>query len=684
MRTVTFSESDCCPRQIVTKNRFILPRAVDEPYFIYEVPLSGFSAKQKAIEFKSLLARKIAFNPEGFEIKAGIVNTPTPGLQYVQGAGSTIVPGNLTRYRRPIRSASWSALTPGGSNRSILGRLGASAYGAVKPERGYRCPEGFQFGGQFTNEQYTTCGRQLFALAAMLVRRGLGQTTNRRTGAIRFQELMSRSYRQQMYPEGTPISSRSADMPKVGKLSAETRNDAEDAIYGAMAESSGPAVRLIRQDGFVIEPVVSAAVLRTVPDNRNMENSIYVMKIGKPSELGNDELGLLSNSGVEKVSYVLPNGGLLQLRKTRPLTVGERRKLGKTVSASSKIDISQDPSARLKFVSSEMGDGIQYSERLGIKNPNDFISVRGEGGKKKTVRRWHYEAFLVKKTKSPKTEVEVNLGEKEELITDLRSAVRHLNSGGNIGRVASSIRITAMKRSSLYKSKKFKDGVVVFEKGDGLSYYEIQAQNDFEHLGAAVSSQVQQGLGIAAPQAYLLQPGKRGSYLLTQAQDAYGRGSIDRNKFDSLPVEDMLAIAVSDWLTDTSSRNPSNIQPVVITGRLRAVPGINPGALIGRMNTRYDIDFDQLYSKELSDQWRNYFDTISREQKQRVVKLLEQLIERAKSVSILEISRRLSVDGDLLPAEKMHLKLIEKLYDSRVKRLSASKKQFLEIIGVNR
>jgi len=424
--------------------------------------------------------------------------------------------------------------------------------------------------------------------------------------------------------------------------------------------------------------------LRTVPDNRNMENSIYVMKIGKPSELGNDELGLLSNSGVEKVSYVLPNGGLLQLRKTRPLTVGERRKLGKTVSASSKIDISQDPSARLKFVSSEMGDGIQYSERLGIKNPNDFISVRGEGGKKKTVRRWHYEAFLAKKTKSPKTEVEVNLGEKEELITDLRSAVRHLNSGGNIGRVASSIRINAMKRSSLYKSKKFKDGVVVFEKGDGLSYYEIQAQNDFEHLGAAVSSQVQQGLGIAAPQAYLLQSGKRGSYLLTQAQDAYGRGSIDRNKFDSLPVEDMLAIAVSDWLTDTSSRNPSNIQPVVIGGRLRAVPGINPGALIGRMNTRYDIDFGQLYSKELSDQWGNYFDTISREQKQRVVKLLEQLIERAKSVSILEISRRLSVDGDLLPAEKIHLKLIEKLYDSRVKRLSASKKQFLGIIGVNR
>ena len=205
-----------------------------------------------------------------------------------------------------------------------------------------------------------------------------------------------------MYPSGTALSSRSADIPKVGKLSAETRNDAENAIYGSMAESSEPAVRLIRQDGFVIEPVVSAAVLRTVPDNRNMENSVYAMRINSPSELGNDELGLLSNSGVEKVSYVLPNGGLLQLRKARPLTVGERRKLGKTVSASSKIDISQDPSARLKFISSEMGDGIQYSERLGIKNPNDLIRVRGKDGRKMTVRRWHYEAFLKQKKESPK------------------------------------------------------------------------------------------------------------------------------------------------------------------------------------------------------------------------------------------------------------------------------------------
>lgn len=682
MKTVSFSEPECCPERVV-KSRIVLPASVSAPYFVYEIPLSDFSAKQKAIEFKSLMAKKVAQNPNRYEVKAGIVNSPAPGLQYVQGIGSTVLPGNLTRYQKPIRSTSWSALTPGGSNRSILGRLGATAYGAVKPERGYRCPEGYQFGGQFTNEQYTTCGKQLFALPAILLRAGLGFRANRKPGTSAFQELAFGSYRQQMYSPGTSISSRAADIPKVGKLNATVRDDAEKAIYGAMNNSGTNLVRLIRQDGFVLEPVVSSAVLRTVPDNRNMESSIYAISINSRSQIGRDELGLLSNSGVEKISYVLPNGGLLQLRKARSLTVGERRKLGKTVSAAMKMDLSQDPSARLRFVASEMGDGVIYSEKLNIKNPNDLISVQIAGGKTRTVRRWHYEAFNQnRKPTNTDTASSVKTPEKSELILSLSGAVRHLNAGGDISSISSSIRLTALKRSSLFKSKKFKDGINVYERADGLSLYEILPKNDFEHLGAAVASEIQQSLGLASPEVYLLGSGKRNSYLLTQAQDSFGRGTISRDSFDNLPIEDMLAVSVADWLTDTSSRNPSNIQPIKIGGRIRAVPGINPSALIGRMNTRYDIDFDKFFKEDLSDQWGRYFDMISREQKKRVVFLLSQLIDRAKATSISEISARLRLSGDLSSSEKTHLSSIEKLYDSRLKGLMSSKKRFLKTVGL--
>lgn len=659
-----------------------MPTSVGDPYFIYESPISSLGARQKAIEFKAGLARKIAADPKGFEVKVGIVTSPAPGLQYVQGVGSSVLPGNLTRYRRPIRSATWSALTPGGANRSILGRLGAHAFGALKPERGYRCPEGFQFGGQFTNEQYTTCGKQLFALPAMLIARAVGLTRGPRSRSGMFQELSVRNFRQQMYPLGTPLTSRSAEIPKVGQLNVNMVEDAEEAIYGAMAGVERPATRLIRRDGFVLEPVVSAAVLRTVPDNRNMEGAVYAMTVSSPNQIGQDELGLLSNSGVGKITYVLPNGGTLEIKKARELTVGERRKLGKTVSAAEKMPVGADPAARLRFVSGEMGDGIQYSEKLNVKNPNDLISVRTASGAKKLVRRWHHEAFAKKrKPKTVESVSSISAPEKEPLITDLAAAVRHLNSGGDISRVASSIRITAMKRSSLFKTRRFKDGVNVFERGDGTTFYEMSSAADFEHIGAIMTAEIQQSLGIAAPEVYRLGSGRRSPYLVTQAQDSFGRGSISRNSFAALPVEDMLAIAVSDYLTDSKMRNPSTIQPIKVAGRLRAIPSTNPGALIGRMNTRYDVDLPTFFTRDLSDQWREYFEQISAEQKKKVIELLGQLLERARSTSIQEISARIATDGDLSAAEKTHLKAIERLYESRLKRLSSSKKLFSKIIG---
>jgi formate dehydrogenase maturation protein FdhE len=83
----------------------------------------------------------------------------------------------------------------------------------------------------------------------------------------------------------------------------------------------------------------------------------------------------------------------------------------------------------------------------------------------------------------------------------------------------------------------------------------------------------------------------------------------------------------------------------------------------------------------LQDQWKNYFEQISTDQKKQVLELLTQLLERARATSVSEIAARISIDGDLSSGEKAHLKAIEKLYESRLKRLSASKKVFAKIIG---
>ena len=689
MKTVNFLEADCCSAAVI-KRRTLLPGATGEPDGIFEKSLKSVSAKQRSIEFKCELAKRIINNPEKFEFdideqeeiqfKVGAITSPAPGMQYVQGLGSSIVPGNLTRYRRPVRSASWSALTPGGSNRGILGRLGASAYGAVKPERGFRCQEGFQFGGQFTNEQFSTCGRQIFSLPAMLLGRALRGSFSKPRGSTRYQSLAYGSYSQQMYDPSTSISKRSPDIPKVGLSKLSVRSDAEKAVYDSFDGVDQVTARLVRKDGFVLEPVVSPAVLRTVPDNRNMENSTYIMSVFSPKEIGNDELGLLSNSGVDKIAYVFPNGGVVELKKNRKLTVGERRKLGKTVSTAQKISIAKDPTVRLKFVSSEMGDGIGYVENLKVKNPNDLISVGQKNGSKKLIRRWYYEVFA-KNNKPAKIQKETSNTSKEKsvAITTLTGAIKHLNQGGNISNIAPSMRFLALKRSALYKQRKFGSGANLFERGDGLTLFEIKPKNDFEHIYAGITAELQQSLGVAAPEVYSLGAGRQSSYLITQAQDSFGKGSINRNSFESLPMEDMLAITVSDWLMDTKLRDPSNVQPVKISGAMRAVPGSNPGASSSKNRT--SVSMPDFFKRDLRDQWRNYFEKLQTNQKRKVLELLTALLERASSVSPKEIAARLNIDNTLSSAEKNQIDIYDTIYTARLGALRNSRKLFSKIIG---
>ena len=53
------------------------------------------------------------------------------------------------------------------------------------------------------------------------------------------------------------------------------------------------AKRMVRRDGFILEPVVSPKVLITIPDNRDMEGAAYILNANDVSTLGGEELGLL-------------------------------------------------------------------------------------------------------------------------------------------------------------------------------------------------------------------------------------------------------------------------------------------------------------------------------------------------------------------------------------------------------
>jgi len=681
----TVSISDCCSGKsavAIERVRYLAPELALSHSNAFHMPLTALPHHENSVAFKCAMQRRGGASL--YDVKVGGVRSPNPVLQGVQAVGTSLAPGNLSSARSPVRSAVFSALTPGGLP-------GTSRFGATKPERGYRCPEGYQYGGRFTDSRLSTCGKQLFdvpgaigqaigrALASSLTASGT-PTPGRRVGALAV--------------TGELIQSRAPQIPKVSAANRGARRIAVNDIVGAMSGVDTPYTRMVRRDGFVLEPVVSAGVLRTVPDNRDMEGATYITTAFSPDNIGVDELGLLSNTGIEKLTYVLSGGSTLSIEKARPLTVGERRKLGKTVNVASKIQNEKDPASRLRYVASEMGDGIRYTESFPeMSDPNEIVEVRLPDSKVKTrMRRWVYESFY-RKGKKKKRPIEVdstpdNTPPSGELIDNLSGAVRHLNANGSLEFISPSLRSEALKRSQMYKTGKIKNGVILHERADGQTVFEITPKERYEHLGAALSSELQRSMGLVAPKVRIAGKGERRSYLVGEAQDAMPNGAQSRSAArETMSAEDMLGIAISDWLLDSYKRNPSNIAPVVVSGKMRAVASMNPmsGLAEGSSTSnrkRMKVGFDTFFAEELRDMYRNNFEKLQAQQRRKAVALFEKLIDRAQEFDFKEIRQRLAIDGQLSSPEKMHLQIVEGLYKSRLDRLKSSRAMFLTTLGL--
>lgn len=684
MKTTKFSE--CCPDSEltpVTRVRHISPSIViSRPNAFLERLPSG-ETRTNAIAFKCSMQRH--GGKRDYEFKVGLTGSSSRILQGVQAVGTSIAPGNISNLRNPVRSGIYSALTPGGGNLP-----GGAGFGALKPERGYRCPEGYQYGGRFTDSRFSTCGKQLFDIPGAIGRaigralragsgRGITQSrSGRRVGALSV--------------SGDMIQSRAPQIPKVSAANRGKRVSAVNDLVSQIGNASDPYTRMVRRDGFVLEPVVSAAVLRTVPDNRDMEGATYITSALAPENIANDEMGLLSNTGVESVVYALNGGSSISLAKARPLTVGERRKLGKTISAAEKMPRTEDPTARLRFIADEMGDALAYNEKfVDIANPNEIVNATIPGGeRKKNIRRWMLESFYRKKKKPKKGSQAVDVVSEQERIKDLAAAVRHLNNGGSIENISANIRSEAVKRSALYKTGKIKNGVILHERADGQTVFEIQSTNDFEQLGAAFASELQRSMGLIAPKVRLAGTGRRRPYMIGETQDVESDAVQKRNApAAELPAEDILGIAIADFLTDTTGRNPSNISPVSVSGQMRAVSSINPGSGLAGLSQaeirgRRQISINDFFNKKQRAAYEQYFAKLQASQRKKALALYQQLLDRAQEFDFARFKQSLSVDGMLNEAEKVHLEIMSTIFKQRLSILKSSSSQLKKILGLSK
>lgn len=620
-----------------------------------------------------------------YEFKVGLTGSSSRLLQGGQAIGTAIAPGNTSAFRNPVRSTAFSILTPGGGNIP-----GGAGFGALKPERGYRCPEGYQYGGRFTDSRFSTCGKQLFDIPGAIGRAigraltaGAGQnivqtTTGRRVGALAV--------------DGEVIQSRAPQIPKVSAANRGKRVAAVTDLVSQLGAAVDPYTRMVRRDGFILEPVVGASVLRTVPDNRDMEGATYIMSAMSPDVMGKDEMGLLSNTGVESVVYALNGGSSISLSKARPLTVGERRKLGKTISAAEKMPDTDDPTSKLRFIADEMGDALAYNEKfVGIANPNEIVSTKIPGGERKqNIRRWMLESFYKKRKASKRQTAPVEMTASEEKISDLASAVRHLNNGGSIENISANIRSEAVKRSTLYKTGKIKNGVILHERADGQTVFEIESSKDFQQLGAAFSSELQRSMGLIAPKVRLSGNGRRRPYMVGETQDIEAESVQRRNTpAVELPAEDILGIAIADFLTDTTGRNPSNISPVAVAGQMRAVASINPGAGFPGMSqaeikARKQATLNEFFNQKQRATYAQYFAKLQSAQRKKALALYQQLLDRAQEFDFARFKQSLSVDGKLSDAEKVHLEIMGAIFKQRLNNLKSSSGLLKKILGLSK
>jgi hypothetical protein len=659
---MTDSTGGCCGQEKVFVSRVILDKS--SPELRPEPIRSSLATSQNIVDFKALSARngttrKLSESrrmvTDGIQVKASRLGSSL--LSYA-------IPGDTDPFTSPVRSATYRTLTPGfgGGNRNL----------PSKPNRGYRCPEGYQYGGRFTDSRLSTCGAKLFDIPSPL---GMAIAEIRKIARrVTFDPITGKPLKGGEYP-GSIVDSRKPQIPKVGLANTSLNRSNVKQLMEQIAAHNEKVARMVRRDGFVLEPVVPPKVLRAIPDNRDMEGATYLMSAFGAPDIGNDELGMLSNTGITRLVYVTPSGSTISLEKRRPLTVGERRKLGKVVTIAMGTDNSKDPAARLKVISSELGDGIGYSEDFNISEPNKIVRGRA---------KWATEVF--KRTGKPSRNLEVPKEARETVstgaigkkITSVDEAVKAIAEGENLARISPSIMSQVLAKSNVIKVNKINNEQSVISVGS-LNYIEYTSPKEFQHLSERFASDVQEHLGLASPDIIFAEkPGDKRKYLMQDVADALPGATFNPNrKFSDLNPQDVARMMIADYLTDQRVRPLSSVYAMdSANGTVPMLARNTTSGLVDlskiQISKRSKLTIADFYGEPDKIDYSAYYNSLREEQKVIYKKFIDSLLRRAKSFKMRDLKSRLDVDG-LSDGEKIHLNIMEKIYETRLNMLLASR-----------
>jgi hypothetical protein len=607
--------------------------------------------------------------------RVGLLGSNTAIGQMAQSIGSYALPGDISPIRSPIRSAAFSALTPG--------MPGIPGGRPRKSNRVARCPEGYQYGGRFANNELSNCGAQLFDLPSPLgLAIGALRRIARAANALTPPTLVGSPVTPGQYTD--ILDSRRPQIPRVSNLNAPAKLQAITKLVADMGAPDINATRLVRRDGFVLQPVVSARVLRSIPDNRDMEDAAYLMTAGDLPSLGGEELGLLSNTGVTRLTYVLPGGSTLSLEKVRPLTIGERRKLGRTVNAASTIDNTENPIARLQKVVSETGDGIKYTESFkNVDNPHQVVPGRNGKNTEKWVKELFGKPSKVSKAPERPSASNAAIGTK---ITSVDEAVSHINSGGSLADIPPSLLAEALKQVDLFKKIQARNGLNRVYGPDNHSYWMKDSAGNFEAINAVFQSDMQQHLGLESPDVFPVGTGDKRSYLYQTSNVVYPGVSPDKEKtVNDVNEKDMAKLFVSDFVSANTNRSPASIDVVSSAEEYKPVSNVFETELtpLAEIKVREQTKkvIDGFKAAQGDGIYGDYYKKLKASQRRLFLREIQKMLERARLFNFTNYRSRLTSGGELTAGEKAHIDIVQKIQKNRLEILSSTIENLNEILG---
>lgn len=326
---------------------------------------------------------------EGLEEKAGIIGSSSSAGRALQGIGSALTPGNISPLTSPIRSRVYGALIPGGGQ-GVLSRL--------KPnrKRQARCPAGFEFGGRFTDNRFSTCGAQLFEIPGPLelIRRAMRPTAAPKLPQARAENLSE-------VLEGNPSNartiqiSRMAQIPRTGAFQKDKFNASVRQSISTLKGAPAGEGRMIRRDGVVLRPVVPSSVLRSFSENPDMVDGAMVRAIQLPADIGADDLALLGGPSMSKIAFVAPNGVTVSIERSRPFTIGEKRKFPRMINSLAESSTKDNIIKNIEDFAKNSDGAFKFIADTGsIPDALALVEYTGADGVKRTAPRWLYETFI--------------------------------------------------------------------------------------------------------------------------------------------------------------------------------------------------------------------------------------------------------------------------------------------------